>query len=99
MLAISGLVIVAVNWVLLLNVVVRGRPFQFTVEDEIKFDPLTVSVKVPPPAEVLVGEIVVMLGTGLFAGGGGGELPPPPPQAINTPVSSRQPASAKSGDL
>lgn len=40
--------ICAVSWVALTKVVARGLLFQATVEAEMKFDPLTVSVKAAP---------------------------------------------------
>lgn len=47
--------------------VVRGFPLMFTTEEFTKFVPFTVSVKAPEPATTLVGESVVIVGTGLFA--------------------------------
>lgn len=84
--AISAAVMRAVNWVLFTKVVVRIEPFQRTVDEDMKFDPLTVSVKVPPPAPALEGEREVRLGTGLLVTG---VLPPPPPppQAVTKTAS------------
>jgi hypothetical protein len=55
----------AVNCVVLTNVVVSADPPKFTIEAATKFVPLTVSVKAVPPAAVLPGEIVVIVGVGL----------------------------------
>jgi hypothetical protein len=57
----------AVNCVELTNVVVGAAPPKLTIEDATKFVPLIVSVKATPPATVLFGEIVVIVGVG---GGG-----------------------------
>ena len=43
-----------------------AKPFQFTVELEIKLEPLRVSVKAEPPAVAELGTIVVKMGIGLF---------------------------------
>jgi hypothetical protein len=56
---------VAVNCVVLTNVVVSADPPKLTTEAATKFVPLTVSVKAVPPAAVLPGEIVVIVGVGL----------------------------------
>ena len=56
---------IAVNCVLLTNVVVRGPLFQRTSEPATKFDPLTVSVNPAPPAVADAGLNVVNAGTGL----------------------------------
>ena len=62
--AMSAAVICACSWALDTKVVGRALPFQFTVEREIKFVPLTVSVKAADPGMALFGEIVVTVGTG-----------------------------------
>jgi hypothetical protein len=65
--AISAARIVAVNFVALTNVVVRALPLKRTTESLLrftKFVPLTVKVKLGPPAMTLVGERVVIVGTG-----------------------------------
>ncbi len=54
--AISAAVIAAVNCPLLTKVVVRGDPFHCTLEVDMKLDPLTVRLKLAPPAAVLVGD-------------------------------------------
>jgi hypothetical protein len=61
--------------------------FHCTVEVEMKFVPVTVSVKDGPPAVVLAGESELIVGTGLLLGGGG-EVPPPPPQLPTRRASS-----------
>ena len=64
--AISEAGITAVSWLADTNVVVRAEPFQLTTEEATKLDPFTVKVKPEVPAIVVVGEIVVKVGTGLF---------------------------------
>jgi hypothetical protein len=60
----AGMVIVMV--VLDTNVVANGAPLKSTVDDALKFVPVTVSVKLFPPAVVDVGETELVVGTGLF---------------------------------
>src|SRR5579863_10027363 len=68
----------AVSFVELTNVVTRGLPIQSTVEPLTKFVPFTVSVNAPEPALAVVGEIVVIVGTGLFTVNATEfEVPPP----------------------
>jgi len=55
---------VAVNEVVLTNVVVNGVPFQVTTDPEIKFDPVAVSVNAEPGATVDVGSNDVNAGIG-----------------------------------
>jgi hypothetical protein len=55
----------AVNCVELTNVVTGADPATLTIEDATKLVPLMVSVKAPPPATLLFGEIVVIVGVGL----------------------------------
>src|SRR5882762_5707566 len=72
--------IAAVSCVEPTNVVVRAVPAKLTTEAETKFVPLTVSVKPAAlPATVLVGEMVVIVGTGL----------PPPIEAVPPPHPAR----------
>ena len=53
----------AVSCVALTKLVVLVAPPHLTVEiPEIKFVPLTVNVKAPPPAIEVVGEMVVIVG-------------------------------------
>lgn len=65
--AMSDARMAAVNWVALTKVVVLAAPAKFTVEVFTKFVPFTVSVNAGPPAAALVGESVVIVGTGLLA--------------------------------
>ncbi len=58
--------IVAVSWVESTNVVVRSEPLNLTTDDEIKFVPLTVIVKPGSPTSLEVGDMPVILGTGLL---------------------------------
>jgi hypothetical protein len=58
---------VAVNEAALTNVVASAVPFQFTTEPPTKLVPVSVSVKLVPPAVAEVGEIKVRVGDGLFA--------------------------------
>jgi len=59
--------IAAVTCVELTNVVVRAVPLNFTTEPLTKLLPFTVRVNADPLTVALVGEIVVMAGTGLLA--------------------------------
>jgi len=52
----------AVNCVELTKVVAGADPPKLTIEAATKFVPLIVSVKAAPPAAVLFGEIVVIVG-------------------------------------
>ena len=54
--------IAAVNCMELTNVVTGADPPKLTVEPATKFVPLIVSVKAAPPARLLLGEIVVIIG-------------------------------------
>src|ERR1700722_6996767 len=65
--AISAAGIGAVSCVALINVVVRGDPFQLTCVPRTKFVPVTVSVNAGPPTTALDGDNCVMAGSGLFA--------------------------------
>jgi hypothetical protein len=62
-------------------VVVNALPFQLILELETKPEPVTVSVKLAPPALALCGASDEIAGTGLGEIGGGTipapELPPP----------------------
>lgn len=64
--AISGAVTAAVNCVALTKVVVSGLPFQFTTDPLMKLVPVIVRIKAGLPAVVLIGEMVVTVGTGLL---------------------------------
>ena len=74
----SAAKIVAVSVVLETKVVERAKPFQFTTEPETKFVPSIVSVKSEFPAEVEVGLIEVVVGTGfVMVNVSVFEVPPP----------------------
>jgi len=65
------------------KVVLRAVPFHCTTEEEVKFDPITVKVKLAPPATVELGLREPLATEGLGFGGGGGGALPPPPQPVN----------------
>ncbi len=70
--AMSESVMLAVNWVLDTNVVVRFDPCQRTVASAIKPEPFTVRVKAGPPAKADAGLKLVMIGArGLESAGFG----------------------------
>jgi len=56
----------AISWVALTKVVALAAPPKFTVEVFTKLVPFTVRVNAGPPAVALVGESVVIVGTGLL---------------------------------
>lgn len=91
--AISAAVIAAVTCVALTSVVIATVPLKFTNEEELKFVPFTVSVNAAAPLVALVGESVVMVGTGLFTVNV--EIPdvPPPGVGLDT-VTLNVPAAA-----
>jgi len=64
--ATSAALIVPVIFVELLKVVVRAEPFQFTVAPFTKPVPLTVRLNEAAPSVLLLGEIVVTVGTALL---------------------------------
>ena len=76
--AISAARIAAVTCVELTNMVVLATPLNFTAEPFTKLLPLTVSVNAAPLATALVGEIVVIAGTGLVTLKLCGPVVPPP---------------------
>ena len=81
--AIAAAGMAAVNCVELTNVVVGVVPPKLTIEVARKFIPLTVSVKpAAVPTTALLGEIVVIVGTG---------LPPPAVEAVPPPHPARVP--------
>ena len=93
--AISDAAIAAVTCVALTNVVALAAPLKLTTEVETKLVPFTVSVNAAPPFVALVGEIVVIVGPGLFTVNG--EVPDvPPPGAGLVTVTLNVPAAAMS---
>jgi len=84
---------IAVSCVEETNVVVRGEPFQLTVEVETKLVPFTVNVNPPLPAVVELGLIEVVVGTGLLIVNVT-ELDVPPPGLGFTTVTDAVPAVA-----
>jgi len=98
--ATSAAEIVAVNWLLLTNVVGLAEPFHSTVEAETKLFPWMVKVKPPLPAATLNGETTLAAGWGTVEGGfcgvvGKGTTPPPPPQATIWTISENATAHVK----
>jgi hypothetical protein len=90
--AMSAAVMAACSWVVDPKVVGRALPFQFTVESEIKFVPLTVSVKLALPTGAELGLSDATVGTGLLEVVGLKPLQP----AINpvaTTIATRQQTS------
>src|SRR5256886_1474533 len=64
--AMSAVVICAVSCVLLPNVVARWLPFHCTMDELMKFVPVSASVKAASPATTLLGEIELSVGAGLL---------------------------------
>src|SRR5207249_2910883 len=64
--AMSAVVICALSCVLLPNVVARWLPFHCTMDELMKFVPVSASVKAAPPATALLGESEVSVGPGLW---------------------------------
>jgi hypothetical protein len=73
---------VAVSWVEETNVVVNAAPFQFTIEVETKFVPLTVNVNCISPAEAQVGLSELMAGTAVIVNVIPPDVAPHPPTVI-----------------
>jgi hypothetical protein len=76
----SAAVICAVSCVLLPNVVARWLPFHCTMDELMKFAPVTVSVKAASPAVAFGGEIELSVGLGfgaLIVNVCAPEMPPP----------------------
>ncbi len=82
--AMSPAGIAARNWPLLTKVVARLLLFQRTTEVLTKLEPFTVSVKSTPPAVVLVGDVLVSVGTGLVTVNVCGAVTPPPGPGLKT---------------
>jgi hypothetical protein len=96
--AMSAPVIDAVTFVALTKVVVFAVPLKFTTEEATKLVPFTVRVKAAPPADALVGDSEVIVGTGLLTANG--ELADvPPPGAGFVTVTLNDPAVAISAPV
>ena len=91
--AISPAVIVAVSVVEETNIVALAEPLKLTVDDALKFVPLTVSVKLFPPAIVEVGEREVVVGTGFFTISVCVPDVPPPGAGLTTVMESVPPTA------
>ncbi len=78
---------------LLTKVVVRLEPLTWTTDPLIKFVPFTVRVKAAPPAKVVLGEMLVSVGIGLFTTRANAAEAPP---SGFTTVMERVPAEAMS---
>ena len=70
-------------------------PLKFTTDEATKLVPFTVSVKAAPPADALVGESEVIVGTGLFTANAEFADVPPPGAGLVT-VTLNVPAAAMS---
>jgi hypothetical protein len=92
--AMSAAVIEACRLVPDANVVGRALPFHSTVEEEMKFEPVTVTVNAGPPAIVLFGARELTDGAGF---GGVDEPPEPPPQPVIEPMQAI--ATRRSGSV
>ena len=77
---------VAVSSVLLPNTVVRSEPLNLTFELETKFVPFTVIVNPASPTVLLDGEMLVVVGTGLFTVKVRAFDVPPPGAGLNTVI-------------
>jgi hypothetical protein len=73
---------VAVSCVEETNVVVSAAPFQFTIEVETKFVPLTVNVNCGSPAAAQVGLSKPMVGVALIVNVAAPDVAPHPPTVI-----------------
>jgi hypothetical protein len=91
--AMSAAVICACSWALDTKVVGRALPFQFTVESEIKFVPLTVSVKPAPPATAELGFMDAAVGEGLPMAKVSALEVPPPGAGVETVTEAVPPAA------
>src|SRR5436190_23103222 len=69
---------VAVSCVEETNVVVSAAPFQFTIDVETKFVPLTVNVNCESPAEAQVGLSEVIVAVTLIVNVTAADVPPHP---------------------
>ena len=73
---------VAVSWVAETKAVASGLPFQFTIEVETKFMPLTVNVNCGSPAAAQVGLSELITGVALIVKVAVPDVPPHPPTVI-----------------
>jgi len=73
---------VAVSCVEETNVVVSAAPFQFTIEAETKFNPLTVNVNCGSPAAAQIGLSELMVGTAAMVSVAALDVAPHPPTVI-----------------
>jgi hypothetical protein len=80
----SAAEIAACRLVLEAKAVVRGAPFQWTVDLDTKFEPVTVSVKAGMPAIMVLGLSNVSAGTGLLIVKVRGLDVPPPGAGVET---------------
>jgi hypothetical protein len=78
--------IVALNCVLLTKVVTRSAPLNLTTDAETKFVPFTVIVNSASPTVLLSGEMLFVVGTGLFTVNVCAVEVPPPGVGLNTVI-------------
>jgi hypothetical protein len=78
-----------------MKVVALALPLKLTTESETKFVPSTVRVKPAPPAITDVGEVSIVVGTGLLTVKVWVEDAPPPGAGVTT-VNRKVPAAATS---
>ena len=88
---ISPAVITAVTVVEEIKVVVRAEPLKSTVDDALKFVPVMARVNCAPPATVEVGEIEIVVGTGLLTVKVCAPDVPPPGPGFTTVIKSAPP--------
>jgi len=86
--------IAVVSWVPLTKVVVKSYPSSCTTESDVKFVPLTVREKPASPTVLLVGERLVMVGTGFFTVKPLVRVAVPPPGVAFLTDTSRGPVGA-----
>ena len=80
---------------LLTKVVLRLEPLTWTTDPLTKFVPFSVRVNAGPPARVVLGEMLVSVGTGLLTTSESAAEAPPPGVGFTT-VMERVPAEAMS---
>src|SRR3970282_477611 len=84
----SWAVIWARSWVALSKMVTRSVPLNWTLELLLKLVPVTVNSKAASPAPLLVGRMLVSVGSGLFTVSVLGLELPPPGRGLNTGIAS-----------